>query len=177
MLQIGDKVEVLDDVIRGKVVKLEDEKVTILTTEGFELKFHISEVIKIKEDDSLKFGIFPTEALEKDKQKKRSPNTPRKKEKKAPPMEVDLHIHQLTNLSKRMTNHEMLTLQVDTARHKLEFAIRNRIQRIVFIHGVGEGVLRSELEFLFGRYSNVTYYDAEYATYGAGATEVYIYQN
>lgn len=92
-------------------------------------------------------------------------------------MEVDLHIHQLTNLSKRMTNHEMLTLQVDTARHKLEFAIRNRIQRIVFIHGVGEGVLRSELEFLFGRYSNVTYYDAEYATYGAGATEVYIYQN
>jgi len=47
----------------------------------------------------------------------------------------------------------------------------------VFIHGVGEGVLRTELEFLLGRYSNVTFYDAEYAKYGVGATEVYIYQN
>ena len=70
----------------------------------------------------------------------------------------------------------MLTLQLETARRQLEFAIAQRIQRVVFIHGVGEGVLRTELEFLLGRYSNVTFYDAEYAKYGVGATEVYIYQ-
>ena len=46
----------------------------------------------------------------------------------------------------------------------------------MFIHGVGEGVLRTELEFLLGRYPNVAFYDAEYAKYGVGATEVYIYQ-
>ncbi|MEX0273541.1 MAG: Smr/MutS family protein, partial [Flavobacteriaceae bacterium] len=47
----------------------------------------------------------------------------------------------------------------------------------VFIHGVGEGVLREELQYLFRRYDNVEYYDADYQQYGLGATEVYIFQN
>lgn len=92
-------------------------------------------------------------------------------------MEVDLHIHHLVKSSKGMTNHDMLTLQLDTARRQLEFAIKNRIQKIVFIHGVGEGVLKTELDYLFGRYNNVKFYDANYQKYGLGATEVYIYQN
>ena len=71
----------------------------------------------------------------------------------------------------------MLTLQLETARRQLEFAIRKRIQKVVFIHGVGEGVLRTELEYLFGRYDNITFYDANYQKYGIGATEVYIFQN
>tara|TARA_R110002074_G_C12541922_1_gene665777 strand:- start:1122 stop:1406 length:285 start_codon:yes stop_codon:yes gene_type:complete len=92
-------------------------------------------------------------------------------------MEVDLHINQLVNSAKGMSNHDMLTLQLDTAKRKLDFAINKRIQKIVFIHGVGEGVLKMELEYLFGRYDNVKYYDANYQKYGLGATEVYIYQN
>ena len=92
-------------------------------------------------------------------------------------MEVDLHIEKLVNNPRHMTNYEMLTLQIETARRQLEFAIVQRRQRVVFIHGVGEGVLRIELETLLGRYNNITFYDAEYAKYGIGATEVYIYQN
>ena len=48
---------------------------------------------------------------------------------------------------------------------------------LVFIHGVGEGVLKEELRYLFNRYDNVKFYDADYQKYGLGATEVYIYQN
>jgi hypothetical protein len=47
----------------------------------------------------------------------------------------------------------------------------------VFIHGIGEGVLKLELDYLFGRYNYVKFYDADYKQYGLGATEVYIYQN
>ena len=92
-------------------------------------------------------------------------------------VEVDLHIHQLTKTVKGMSNYEMLNLQLDTAKRQLEFAITKRIQKVVFIHGVGEGVLREELYTLFRRYENVKYYDADYRKYGLGATEVYIYQN
>ncbi len=76
-----------------------------------------------------------------------------------------------------MSNFDMLNLQLDTARGQLEFAMRKRIPKIVFIHGVGEGVLRQELETLFSRYNNVKFYDADYKTYGLGATEVRILQN
>ena len=71
----------------------------------------------------------------------------------------------------------MLNLQLETAKRQLEFAMRKRIQKVVFIHGVGEGVLKEELKYLFNRYDNVSFYDAEYKKYGLGATEVYIYQN
>ena len=47
-----------------------------------------------------------------------------------------------------------------------------RIPKIVFIHGVGEGVLKSELDFMLGRYEEVYFQDANYQKYGQGATEV-----
>ena len=65
-------------------------------------------------------------------------------------MEVDLHIHQLVKSTKNMSNYDMLTLQLDTAKRRLEFAISKRIQRVIFIHGVGAGVLKLEMEYLLG---------------------------
>ena len=92
-------------------------------------------------------------------------------------MEVDLHIHQLVKSSKGMSNYDILNIQLETAKRQLDFAIRKRIQKVVFIHGVGEGILKEELHYLFKRYDNVKFYDADYQKYGLGATEVYIYQN
>jgi len=91
-------------------------------------------------------------------------------------MEVDLHINQLTKSLKGMDNYDMLNLQIDTAKRKVEFAIQKRVSKIVFIHGVGEGVLKSELQSLLNKYP-VKHYDASYKKYGLGATEVYFFQN
>jgi dsDNA-specific endonuclease/ATPase MutS2 len=75
-----------------------------------------------------------------------------------------------------MTTFDILNYQMDTARRQLEFAMRKRIQRVVFVHGVGEGVLREELRTLFRRYEDLRVGDADYRKYGMGATEVYIPQ-
>ena len=71
----------------------------------------------------------------------------------------------------------MLNIQLDTVKRQLEFAFSKKIQRIVFIHGVGEGVLRTELEYLLKRYDNIKFYDADFQKYGIGATEVYVFQS
>ena len=103
------------------------------------------------------------------------------KDKKAkyeiPAPEFDLHIEKLVPHHRSMSNYDILTLQSETAKRHIEFAIRNRIPKIVFIHGVGEGVLKSELDFLLGRYDNIAFQDANYQKYGLGATEVFIKQN
>ena len=91
-------------------------------------------------------------------------------------MEVDLHINQLVKSVRGLDNYDMLNIQIATAKGKIEFAIQKRIAKIVFIHGVGEGVLKSELQTLLNNYP-VKHYDASYKKYGLGATEVYIYQN
>ncbi len=51
------------------------------------------------------------------------------------------------------------------------------IQRVVFIHGIGAGVLRQELEYLFRGYDAITFEDANFQKYGRGATEIYIHQS
>lgn len=179
-LQAGDRVELLDDALSGIVQKVENNEVFIKTEDGFVMSFPVAEVVKIKDDiNDIDVEEFDFKEVLKEKQPTKKPQSNRikPKERNAPPMEVDLHINQLVRSAKGLSNHEMLNLQLDTARHKLEFAMRKRIQKIVFIHGVGEGVLKMELEYLLGRYSNVKFYDADYQKYGLGATEVYILQN
>lgn len=179
-MKIGDKVSVLDDNISGTVTRMAKDAITITTTDGFELEFLESELIVI--DGSLSKRELAQMDLgnilsEKEQKKPGKSKRTKPKERNQPAMEVDLHIHQLVPKTKGMDNYQMLTIQLDTAKRQLEFAIAKRIQKVVFIHGVGEGVLRAELEYLFGRYDNLTFYDADYQKYGRGATEVYIYQN
>ena len=100
------------------------------------------------------------------------------KERTTPKMEVDLHIHQLVTNTRNMDNFEMLNFQLETARRKIAFAITKKIQKIVFIHGVGEGVLKYELIRVLKEYEGrLKFYDADYQKYGLGATEVYIFQS
>lgn len=176
-LSPGDKVELLDDDLSGIVQKIIGDQVEIKTEDGFLMTFPADDLVKIKSDIDVSDFNYEEVLKEKTPSKKPKSNRIKPKERNAPPMEVDLHIHQLVKSSRNLSNHEMLNLQLDTARHKLEFAMKKRIQKIVFIHGVGEGVLKMELEYLLGRYSNIKFYDADYQKYGLGATEVYIFQN
>lgn len=150
---------------------------TLITDDGFPMQYTISDLVKIEGNISVTNYEVAKIKKEKELPKRRKAPTIKPKERSAPKMEVDLHIHQLVKSSKGMSNYDMLNIQLDTAKRQLDFAIRKRIQRVVFIHGVGEGVLKEELHYLFKKYDNVKFYDAEYQKYGLGATEVYIYQN
>lgn len=177
VFQIGDSVETIDDTIKGVVTEIKGAEISIETEEGFPMLYSASDLVKIT--GSFKVSNYEIAQIKSEKElpKKRKSTSIKSKERNAPKMEVDLHVHQITNSEKGMNSHDKLNLQLETAKRQLEFAIRKRIQKVVFIHGVGEGVLKEELKYLFGRYENVKYYDADYQKYGLGATEVYIYQN
>lgn len=176
MYTLGDKVEVLDEAIRGIVVKLDGAMITIETDDGFTMAFNSAQLIKMGTGIEVSNYEAHQVKTEKEVPKRKKTQALKPKERNVPKMEVDLHIHQLTKSTRGMTNFDMLNLQLDTAKRQLEFAINKRIQKVVFIHGVGEGVLKEELKYLFKKYP-VDFYDAEYQKYGMGATEVYIYQN
>lgn len=179
-MKVGDKVLVIDDDISGVVSKVEGITIFVLTEDDFEIGFQKEELLVL--DNVLSKKEFLPENLsevlsEKEIKKNKNSKRVKPKERSLPPMEVDLHIHQLVPKSKYLSNYEMLTIQLDTAKRQLDFAIKKKIQRVVFIHGVGGGVLRAELEYLFRQYENIQYNDADYQKYGRGATEIYIFQN
>lgn len=90
-------------------------------------------------------------------------------------IEIDLHIGELLDDTKGMSNSEILNYQLDKFREVLEQYKNKREQRIVFIHGKGDGVLRKALlEELKRKYPNFRHQDASFQEYGFGATMVTI---
>jgi hypothetical protein len=90
-------------------------------------------------------------------------------------IEVDLHINELVDTTAGMENADMLNLQMDKFHAVINENKARKGQKIVFIHGKGEGVLRSEIEKqLKSRYKTYYFQDASFREYGFGATMVTI---
>jgi dsDNA-specific endonuclease/ATPase MutS2 len=171
----GDRVQGLDDELEGRVISANHKYVVLETPEGLELKVEATALIKLP--DRINFNMPSRIDFKKEEAKaKKKVSKPRRKERSMPLLEVDLHIEKLIASPNRFTSFEILDIQMATAKNQIEFALRKRIQKVVLIHGVGEGVLKAELHTLLRRFEGITFKDAEYATYGLGATEVYIPQ-
>lgn len=103
------------------------------------------------------------------------PAASKPKQRDDDPVEVDLHIHQLLDDTTGMAPGDMLRYQVDRFHAVMEEYAGRKGQRIVFIHGKGEGVLRAAIEKeLKTRYKSCEYQDASFREYGFGATMVKI---
>ena len=88
---------------------------------------------------------------------------------------MDLHMHELVDNQRGMSNSEMLAIQMEHFERMMKRAEQTRNNRVVFIHGVGEGVLRNEIRKAIEEYyPNCECHDASYQDYGYGATEVII---
>lgn len=88
-------------------------------------------------------------------------------------IEVDLHINTLVENCTGMSNGEMLNIQLSHFRKNMEYAILNKLKKIVFIHGIGNGTLKHEVrKILKEEYSNYNFQDASFKEYGYGATLV-----
>ena len=91
-------------------------------------------------------------------------------------IEVDLHISALLDNTAGLSNSVLLNTQLTEFRTVMERYKGKRGQRIVFIHGKGEGVLRDALlNELHHRYRSCTAQDASFREYGYGATMVTIH--
>jgi hypothetical protein len=100
-------------------------------------------------------------------------NSPKIFEK--PSSTIDLHIEMLTNDAFTMNNSQILELQLRTFEHKFENAIASGMDEIVFIHGVGNGVLKQEIQRKLAGHKNVAWFqDAQKEKFGYGATRIKI---
>jgi hypothetical protein len=90
-------------------------------------------------------------------------------------LKVDLHIHELLDTVQGMSNGEILNYQLDKFREVMDTNLSRHGQKIVFIHGKGDGVLRKAvLDELKRKYRDCKYQDASFQEYGFGATMVTI---
>jgi hypothetical protein len=119
------------------------------------------------------------EAMYKSKKEERreaKPAIANKNKKDNTPLEIDLHINKLVDTTSGMSNTDILNLQLSRFHEALKTHKRKKGQKIVFIHGKGEGILRTaiekELKTVYKR--QCRFQDASFREYGYGATMVTI---
>jgi dsDNA-specific endonuclease/ATPase MutS2 len=167
--KVGDKVKFLHEKGEGMVTALiSPHKVLVELTEGLEIEVYTAELLHTKGMPIDEMPITPKEGV------KKKAKAPVSKPHASHEMEVDLHIEELTENSYSMNNAQKLNMQLDYFQDSLDRAMQSHIRKIIFIHGVGNGVLRQSIRDILKRYDGVEYSDGSYSKYGAGATEVRI---
>lgn len=141
-----------------------DSRAYLSKKEEFDLR---DAVDKLSENELLKV----TESKKEDKESTPIP----KKSKYNEIDEIDLHIENIVDHHAGLSNGEIVEIQMGRFETALETAIRSNSNRIVFIHGVGNGKLKHELRKKLDRkYPDHKYQDASFKEYGYGATLVYL---
>lgn len=174
--KLGDKVYILDSNFSGHITKIDGSQINIKTEDGFEMMFDIRELIKVDDElfnsyiiSKMNYKEIQFQNIDEKKKNKFKINKQRKDI-----TVVDLHIDKLIKFQKNLKKYEILSFQLKIAKKKLDLAILNGAKRIIFIHGVGQGILKFEVEKILRLYNNLEFYPANFKEYGYGATEVNI---
>jgi dsDNA-specific endonuclease/ATPase MutS2 len=93
---------------------------------------------------------------------------------KKPQPIVDLHIEKLTDSSTALTAQQIVDLQMKVLSKSLEMAHVHHMQKIIFIHGIGNHFLKNKLKNYLSQNKELvkSYAAADASQYGGGATEV-----
>lgn len=90
-------------------------------------------------------------------------------------LEIDLHAIELLDNTAGLSSGDILEYQLAKFSEIMEENRKNKGQKIVFIHGKGDGILKNAiLKELKTKYKSAYYQDASFREYGYGATMVTI---
>lgn len=99
--------------------------------------------------------------------------TEEKKQVGKPTKEIDLHIEKLRDDFHFLSKQEMLNIQLAKFHESLDAAIVHQFEKIIFIHGIGNGTLQHQIHKIISKHPQVkTFMDAQKEKFGYGATEV-----
>jgi len=134
------------------------------------LILQISRNILTTEMDKLTEADF--KKLVQEKEEKPAPEKPAQK-RTEDIVEIDLHINELLDNSAGLSNSQILEIQKEKVESEMKLAIQSGVKKIIFIHGLGQGVLKQEVVTLLKtKFKKYYFQDASFKEYGYGATMV-----
>ena len=172
----GDIVSFVNDTGKGKIIKLSENEALVLNEDGFELNYKLKNLVLYPQKEQYNLNTAFEQQQIKNKLKAENDKTKQSKKslRQATILEVDLHIEAITKDHKRLSNSEIIQKQILQFKKTLKLAIDKRIKTVVFIHGKGEGALKTEIHHALLSYKNIQFNDADEKRYGKGATELTI---
>ena len=193
----GSNVKFLNDVGGGIVLEIFSDGTAIVEGEdGFDMKYNLKELMLVSESITEQEAEYNNKLpdltqiiaqdVNEERQKQRQKDFEVKyanvratnQQRRGEHMVIDLHIHELIDDQSGLQDRTKLDVQLNHFERMMRIAGEQRVRRVIFIHGVGQGVLRNQIRTrLDSYYPDCTVRDANPREYGAGATEVILGQS
>lgn len=167
---IGQQVVFLNEEGGGIVLSFLKGVYTVEDQDGFRRNYREVELGAVHSKFPDLEDLNPTDFEEVTSQKKIKTN-PEKN------WQIDLHIEELVDSHVHMTNYEIVQKQLSELRKFVAKAQAKKVRKIVVIHGVGTGVLKSEVHHFFKSISGAEYFYGDYREFGQGATVILLRYN
>ena len=192
--KVGDLVKFLNDVGTATVLRVEGNVVIVEDEDGFERSVERAELMDAgdRDQDEKKYGnrlpdvaqLLTQEVgerrmkeLQRDFEVRYQHAQATSMSRRDAHMEVDLHIHELVDDQRGLADGAKLAIQMAHFDRMMDIAKREKLRRIVFIHGVGQGVLRHQIRTALDQHHpDCNYREGDPRRYGSGATEVWLGQ-
>ena len=163
-LKVGDKVGFLHSTGFGIILNISNNLADVKDEIGFVNKYKLSDLVSridipVEEIPIKDNGQYSDKknALFSSKNIKQFPT-------------LDLHMENLVDSHRDWTNHEIVTFQLKKLSEFLNATAKNKIQKVIIVHGVGTGKLKTEIESIVHGIPGASMFDCDYQTFGKGAS-------
>ena len=169
IFNIGERVVLKKERTKATILlNIGDKKVKIKDEDGFEYIINNSDLLPLdtNTDNTQSYGN-QFDIKEDDLPKKDIKKLKLNKTDSSGRVKIDLHIEQLTNYYHHMQNSEIVKIQMEYCKKELDLAMFKAKHSLEIVHGIGEGVLKSEVHKLLKMY-NLSFFESN----NGGSTEV-----
>ena len=162
-MKIGDKVSVIDDILKGKITAFNGKKITVEDEHGFSHVYNENEITLQNPEIYNQLKTVQKEETSKPKSKKHHKN----------PLVLDLHFETFGKNSGKIDAFERLFLQKEKLLKTLDFCRENNLKRLEIIHGIGDGVLQKMVHDVLESQTNLEFHNKEILHHQSGTVLVY----
>lgn len=163
---IGDRVLFKKEKHEGEIIRINSSDKVVVLSSGFEMNVSIKDLVKVEEGTN-KAISYGKHFFSKDSSVGKARSY--KKEKSQNIVKVDLHIELLSKDYHAMENFEIVQIQLNECRSRINKALNSKVTKLEIIHGIGEGILKNEVHAILRDY-NLRFY----ITQDGGSTEVFL---
>jgi dsDNA-specific endonuclease/ATPase MutS2 len=161
--KIGDAVSLIDEHLNGIITAIIDQKANVLLEDGFAewISFY-----KLVHRNTNQLEIEPQSDKHADSFVETRPERVH---------EIDLHIESLVIEWQKIPTEKILERQITSFSEELNYAIKNRYDKLIVIHGKGKGILKSEI-YTRLHAKGLKYSDMNHGNYKGSAVEILLAQ-
>lgn len=161
-MNIGDRVSVLDEDLKGKIISILGDVILIEDEYGFHHSFHTDKIVPIHQDFYDDFTTIKKEENTRNISKKHKKNS----------LKLDLHFEQLVEFPDQYSPWERLFIQKEKLMDTLDFCRKNGIKSLLIIHGLGDGTLQEMVYSVLRGYTYIDFEENEFFKHSSASVEI-----